>query len=106
MTSRREWLKLGWFGMCGAALLVIADEPVAQAADRANLKETLVFGLRPRTPAEDAFVDVVVLKVHAGALPLEMVISTFRWAQGRKPYPFPFFERALKQRAAQVGIAL
>jgi hypothetical protein len=39
-------------------------------------------------------------------LPLELVVSTFRWARPKRPYGFPYFERALKVRAAKLGIEL
>jgi hypothetical protein len=104
----RRWLllTLASFGihlLGGAGRSFGADDPTTGDAD---LKETLLFGLRPRTPAEEQFIDYVVAKVDAGQLPLTLVISTFRWAQVKKPYPFPYFERGLKERARQVGIIL
>lgn len=72
----------------------------------ANLAETLTYGLRPRLSTEKEFIQLVVAKVEAGVLPLELVISTFRWAQRHKPYPFPHFHRGLRVRAARMGITL
>lgn len=72
----------------------------------ANLKETLTFGLKPRLPTEYEFIDLVITKVDAGVLPLELVIGTFRWAGGRRPYPFPYFERALRLCAVQYRRAI
>jgi hypothetical protein len=72
----------------------------------ANLKDQLSFGLRARLPSEHAFIALVVERVESGKLPLEMVMSTFQWARRKRPYPFPYFESALRLRAALKGIAL
>jgi hypothetical protein len=103
MLSRRWFLK---FVPCVLAVLVTQRAAADPDTGDANLRETLVFGLRPRLPAETEFIEMVVTKVEQQVLPLELVISTFRWAQGRKPYPMPFFQRALVVRAAKIGISL
>lgn len=72
----------------------------------ASLRETLIYGLRPRTPTDEAFIDMVVAKTEARVLPLELVVSTFRYAKVKRPYPFPYFERALRVRARQIGVEL
>jgi hypothetical protein len=107
MPSRRCVIKTVLVCAAAASLprLAPAQQPPPTTGS-ANLKDTLLFGLRPRTPTEQAFIDTVVAKVNAGQLPLEMVIGTFRWARPKQPYPFPFFERALKDRAAKAGISL
>jgi hypothetical protein len=74
--------------------------------DISELKEQLTFGLRARTRHDFQFVDLVVAKVRARELPLEMVESTFLWARRKQPYPFPYFERALRIRAAEADIDL
>jgi hypothetical protein len=71
-----------------------------------TLAETLNFGLRPRTPEDKAFVEVVVQLVDNQTLPLELVIATYRWSLNKRPYPYPYFERALKARARAIGIEL
>ena len=103
MLSRRWFLT---FVPCVLSALVTQRAAADPLTGDANLRETLVFGLRPRLPAESAFIDLVVAKVENKTLPLELVISTFRWAQGRKPYPMPHFQRALVVRAAKLGISL
>jgi hypothetical protein len=72
----------------------------------ADLQEQLENGLQARLPAEFAFIARVVMKVQQNQLPLELVKGTFQWSRGKKPYPFPYFERALRLRAARLGIAL
>ncbi len=72
----------------------------------ANLRDQLTFGLRARLPREHAFIRLVVERVEAGDLPLELVLSTFHWARHKRPYPFPYFEYALRLRAARNGILL
>lgn len=97
----------------GGALVHAApwNAPAAQSSrdggsQIANLKDQLTFGLRARLPREHAFIKLVVAKVEAGDLPLELVISTFHWARHKQPYPFPYFEQALRLRAARYGILL
>ncbi len=98
-----------------AEAAVVSNAPIhglATSSDRdggiqiANLKEQLTFGLRARLPREHAFIASVVKKVEAGDLPLELVLSTFHWARHKRPYPFPYFEFALRLRAARYGIDL
>lgn len=72
----------------------------------ASLKDQLQDGLQARLPREFAFVDHVVKLVNEGKLPRSLVDSTFLWARPKKPYPFPYFERALRIRAARIGVAL
>lgn len=103
MLARRQML-------AGIVAAVLASTAPVFAADpptgNADLQQTLVFGLRPRTPNEEAFVTLVVTKVQLKQLPLELVIATFRWAQPKKPYPFPYFERAMRERARLIGVSL
>ena len=61
-------------------------------------------GLLARRPVELAFIQRVVTLVQTGRLPLGMVKSTFQWARPKKPRPFPYFERAIRVRAAQIGV--
>ncbi len=68
------------------------------------LKDELEKGLKARLPAEFKFVETVVGMVDAGTLPLDLVESTFLWARRKQPYPFPYFVRGLRLRAAKIGI--
>ena len=78
----------------------------SSSARIATLKEQLESGLRARRPTEFAFIQRVVDQVDRGELPRSLVQSTFQWARRKKPYPYPFFERALKIRAARLGIVV
>ena len=83
----------------------LAQSPVA--VEVANLKQQLEKGLKARRPKEFEFVDQVVTMVGNDTLPLELVKSTFLWARKKAittRYPFPYFERGLRIRAAKRGI--
>lgn len=99
--SRRKFLGLG-----GALVAVLSLARPAQAIEVADLKERLEKDLRARRPSEFAFVDRVVELVNQGDLPLALVNTTYLWARPKKPYPFPYFERALRIRTQRLGIDL
>ena len=101
----RRWFIFGIvaFGHASFAAHSQAEDP---PTGNASLQETLVYGLRPRTPADEAFIQMVVEKTNAKVLPLELVIATYRYAAGKRPYPYPYFERALRVRARQIGVEL
>lgn len=72
----------------------------------AHLKDQLSAGLRARLPSEHQFIQRVTAMVEANELPMELVMSTFLWARRKRPYPFPYFERGLRTRAAKQGIQI
>ena len=75
---------------------------VAPTRKTKDLKEQLKSKLRPRTPAESAFIDRVVKMVDQNKLELRTVNSTFNWARRiRLRYRFPYFQRALQIEAAK-----
>lgn len=79
------------------------------AAEVTDLKQQLEKGLKARRPEEFQFVDLVVTMVGNDTLPLDLVKSTFIWARKKAlttRYPFPYFERALRVRAAKRGIKI
>ena len=90
----------------------IGSSPTSDSV--AGLRDILTKGLRARLPSEFAFVDKVIHYVKLGKLSRRMVLETYRWARrkvglardelGR--YPFPYFRRAMKIRAAKVGVIL
>jgi hypothetical protein len=93
---------LGWWGLRPSSA-------VAQFGPRtkmANLRETLEKGLQARRPEEFEFIRRVVQQVDDGTLPMDLVRGTFDWARRKRPFPFPYFERALKLRAAKLGITV
>jgi hypothetical protein len=65
-----------------------------------DLKTALEKGLLCRRPVEFEFVDLVVDRVAQDILPVDLVYSTFIWARRKRPYPFVYFRRALRMRAA------
>jgi hypothetical protein len=65
-----------------------------------DLKVTLEKGLLCRRPVEFEFVQLVVDRVAENVLPVDLVYSTFIWARRKRPYPFVYFRRALRVRAA------
>jgi hypothetical protein len=80
------------------------SDPVAPGGP--DLKTTLEKGLRARRPVEFAFIAQVMELVDDGTLPRSVVESTFLWARKKRPYPYPFFEQGLKERAKKLGISL
>ena len=86
-----------------------AQQPVDGGVQVANLQETLENGLKARLPQDFAFIEHVVGMVEDGELPIELVKSTFNWVRekrGNKTYLVPYFEQALKLRAAKLGITV
>jgi hypothetical protein len=99
--------------LLGTALVapcLLWHEPADQRAgaeEIADLKDQLKNGLQARRPEDRAFLDRVAKMVESDQLPVELVKSTFQWARTRKkPYPYPYFEKALKLRAAELGITV
>ena len=102
---------LGAFGFMG----VLAQEGISAFSfavfqrgrtEKGDLKERLETGLRPRTPREFAYVQRVVDLTQQNKLPLGIVQVTFNWARRKRPYPFPYFERALAIEAGKRGIQI
>lgn len=71
-----------------------------------SLKDVLNAGLKARLPQEFAFTDRVVRMVNRGQLPLDMVQSTFLWAQHKPIHQYQYFEHGLKLRAEQAGVRM
>lgn len=74
--------------------------------DIADLKTQLNSGLRCRRDIEFQFIDLIVQMTNNGQLSVELVKGTFQWARKKKPYPFPYFERAIRARAAEDGVTI
>src|SRR5436190_23396782 len=71
MLNRRTFVAA--FAMTFTAARTFAQQPQPTTGD-ASLKDTLVFGLRPRQPSDYQFVDLVAARVDDKTLPLELVI--------------------------------
>ena len=83
-----------------------ASEPGLAGLELSEMENQLAFGLRARLPTEFQFIKRITVLVRSGQLPLEMVASTFAWARHKQPYPFPYFVRALRIRAADIGVEI
>ena len=112
MSLRRAncWSLLVFLGLCPVAGAQ-AQAPSHEEAENvgvqvANLKQQLEAGLRIQRPQDFAFIDRVVVMVKNKQLPMDMVKSTFVWARKKEPYPFVYFERGLRTRAAKRGIGI
>jgi hypothetical protein len=102
--NRRHWIRS--LGLALAALPLLSRR-LAADGEVPNLSDTLKFGLRCRRPEEFEFVALVVDKVEAKVLPLDMVLSMFKWSRERRPhFPFPYFQVGLQKRAAEIGVEL
>jgi hypothetical protein len=79
-----------------------------------SLRDRLVTGLRARLRSEVAFIENVVLRVHAGQIPQRMVDQTFFWARnratvtrnGRPQRPIIYFQPAMAARAKRLNVDL
>jgi hypothetical protein len=92
--------------LAASSLSVRADD-LPPAGRTAGLEDRLKAGLRVQVPAEEDFVEKVVLLVRTGKLPGKLVDSTYIWAiERRKEYPFPAFEKALRLQAEKLGVRL
>lgn len=81
-----------------------ASELAPVGLELAEMDRQLEFGLKARRPSEFRFIDRITVLTRNGALPLDLVASTFSWARKKQPYPFPYFARALRIRAAEIGV--
>ena len=108
MSRRKLLMAFGLVASAGFGFWLTAADSSGQAVplrSTGDLKEQLKSKLRPRTPAEMAFVDRVVKMVEQDQLPLRTVHVTFNWARKkRRFYRFPYFQRALIIEAAKLGI--
>ena len=100
--------------MVATGFLLASDAaPTATAANGQtsvqipNLEQTLRVKLRPRTPAENAFLSKIVGMGDAGDLPLSLVQSTFLWSLKRPlDNRFQYFAHGLRLRAKRLGIVI
>jgi hypothetical protein len=105
--TRRSVLKTTAAVLATPWLLALRTPPAAAiGAKSADLKQRLEAGLQARRPEEFSFIKRVVDLVDQGKLSTELVQGTFDWARDKRPYPYPFFERAIKLRAARIGVVV
>ena len=80
-----------------------------QAQNVADLQQQLESGLKARRPVEFAFIRRVVVFVQAELLSEDLVKAVFNWARKKarfKKYPYPYFERAMREEARKRGVPL
>jgi hypothetical protein len=116
-------LRLGLFAAATAACLGLGTQLALSQSQggaavnqgrQVSLKDQLTYGLRARTKADRAFIDLVVAKVDAGVLPRPLVDSTFLWARDRAASrrdensirPMIYFRPGLIARAKKMKIPL
>jgi hypothetical protein len=103
---RRHALLCLLLSLAATALSARGDD-LPPAGRTAGLEDRLKAGLRAQLPAEEDFIEKVVLLVRTGKLPGKLVDSTYIWAiERRKEYPFPAFEKALRLQADKLGVRL
>jgi hypothetical protein len=117
-----SWLPIGvltlapsWpaFAAATAAVTRPALSP-AKPQRPISLRDRLIAGLKARLRSEVAFIDKVVLRVHAGQLPQRIVDETFFWARdrasvarhGRTQRAIIYFQPAMIARAKRLNVAL
>jgi hypothetical protein len=88
------------------AAIALPGNRTARAVPVGDLREQLRVELEPRTPAENAFLDRTVWLVRRNVLPLALVLRMFDWAREIRPYPFPYFQRALTIQARKIGVKI
>jgi hypothetical protein len=96
------------FGLLAGAATPAAA-PRRNGAEAATLREQLEAGLRARLRSDFVFIARVVQMVENDQLPLALVKSTFKWVRSRKRFErhlVPYFEEALRRRAAARGIRI
>lgn len=73
----------------------------------ASLSDQLKSSLKARRDVEFKYINGVVKLVKTGRLPVKLVVETMQYAR-KKPtnYPFQYFQRALKLRAARLGVTV
>lgn len=93
---------------------VTPSTPSDRAGRQVSLFDQLRVGLKAKTKADFAFIELVVLRVNQGKLPRKLVDSTFLWARNRykshpgssRLRPIVYFQPALVAQAKKIGVVL
>jgi hypothetical protein len=98
-------------GVVCAVFVLAVSFPTAPVPgiDVPDLREELETGLKARRPQEFRFIGRVVALVNADRLPLPLVKGTFQWARQKarvNGHAYQYFERAMRIRAARIGVRL
>jgi hypothetical protein len=104
--------KLLIFACCLTVAIIGATCPAATpssspiAPGGPSLRVVLEKGLRARRPVEFKFIDQVLDLVDEGKLPTKLVERCFLWSRNKQPYPFPYFERSVREQARGIGVTV
>lgn len=93
---------------------VQASSDSGREGRQVTLFDQLRVGLKAKTKADVAFLELVVLRVNQGKLPRKMVDATFLWARNRykgrpsnhRLRPIVYFQPALVAQAKKIGVVL
>jgi hypothetical protein len=84
------------------------DGPVV--AETANgeltLRELLEKDLRARREVEFTFIQHVVDRVEEKKIPLDTVITMYKWSKQKSHRPYQYFEKGMKVQAKRLGVDL
>ena len=107
------------FRMAWLFLLVIALWPNSQPAraqdgpvvaetlnGKVTLRELLEKDLRARREVEFTFIRRVVARVEEKKIPLETVITMYKWSKKKSRRPYQYFEKGMKVHAKRLGVDL
>ena len=71
-----------------------------------TLRELLEKDLRARREGEFKFIGRVVARVEEGKIPLETVITMYKWSKKKSHRPYQYFEKGMKVQAKRLGVDL
>ena len=97
--------RVSLFSLLMLALLAMFWTQDATAAEPLDANIIKVV-LHTATPQEGDFIERVVSMVQKGALPRDLVDSTFLWAKRKPTKKFYYFRQAMILRAADLGIVI
>jgi hypothetical protein len=125
LATRRSLITWGCLTAAAAGSALWAQQPVKITpivpSDAGNLQgrqvslfDQLRVGLKAKTKADIAFLQLVVDRVEQGKLPRKMVDATFLWARNRykthptnhRLRPIVYFQPALVAQAKKIGVVL
>ena len=106
---RTAWLSLLVITLWpGAQLAHAQDGPVvAQGLNGdVTLRELLEKDLRARREVEFTFIRRVVARVEEKKIPLDTVITMYKWSKKKPRRPYQYFEQGMKVHAKRLGVDL
>lgn len=71
-----------------------------------TLRELLEKDLRARREVEFTFIQRVVDRVEEKKIPLDTVMTMYRWSKKKSRRPYQYFEKGMKVQAKRLGVDL